>query len=221
MLGRNKRSTKAKRRVVVFPTTQLGRSCRAQRAVVQAALPVHNMSHVRDTMCKSESRTGECRTIFSTEVKDVPLFGQPLKTILRIVWTTPGPLLFRPLGAVEPTSEQLGVSVLPACYASVASWPRTHPASWPLFRSPPFCSQLQTSVRSLLVVRPGAPSSFLFLVAMPGPPSSVLAPSASLGVSKASKSCALRAQWEDFLQALSFEQQRLLEVSQDASLVSW
>ena len=29
----------------------------------------------------------------------------------------------------------------------------------------------------LLVVRPGAPSSLLFLVAMPGAPSSVLAPS--------------------------------------------
>ena len=33
-----------------------------------------------------------------------------------------------------------------------------------------------SSVRSLLVVRPGAPSSFLLLVAMPGARSSVLAP---------------------------------------------
>ena len=32
----------------------------------------------------------------------------------------------------------------------------------------------------LLVVRPGAPSSFLLLVAMPGAPSSVLAPSSGL-----------------------------------------
>ena len=40
------------------------------------------------------------------------------------------------------------------------------------------CSILATSgVRSLLVVRPGAPSTFLFLVAMPFAPSSILAPS--------------------------------------------
>ena len=36
----------------------------------------------------------------------------------------------------------------------------------------------------LLVVRPGAPSSFLFLVAMPGAPSSVLAPSSVPGPPK-------------------------------------
>ena len=40
------------------------------------------------------------------------------------------------------------------------------------------CGAIKLKVKSLLlVVRPGAPSSFLFLVAMPGAPSSVLAPS--------------------------------------------
>ena len=41
-----------------------------------------------------------------------------------------------------------------------------------------FAFLLEPLVASLLlVVRPGAPSSFLFLVAMPGAPSSVLVPS--------------------------------------------